>query len=173
MKVNIDVDLAQDVDALRSTIVKAIAQQVLYGVSYDEDYEPHSIPTQISRELRDVMAKAVRDEAEKAVGPAVQAALAEGVQLTNQYGEARGDKVPLREVIVDEAKKALGKKIEIRDNYGRSESMIQQIVRDEVQRAMADDLKEVIKAEREKVQLAVREQAAAIITESVRRAAHV
>lgn len=171
LKVNVEVDLAHDAEAMREHIIAAIANKVLYSTSYDEDYQPHSIPTEVSYELRETLSKAIRTEVQKHVGPAVEMALAEGVQRTDNYGDPRGEKVPLRTVIVEEAQKALGKKIEVRDNYGRSESVIQQIIRDEVQRALAEDLKEIVKAEREKVVKAVRDEAAAIITESVQRAA--
>lgn len=170
MKVNIDVDLARDVDSLRAHIIEAIANKVLYGVSYDEDGDPHSVPTKVSYELRDAMAKEIKEETAKHVGPAVEAALAEGVQRTDQYGDPRGEKVPLRTVIIEEAQKVFGQKVEYRDGYGRHESLISSIIRNEVQKAVAEDLKAAIKDERAKVQQAVRNEAAAILTESVRRA---
>jgi hypothetical protein len=171
LAVSVTVDLARDRDAMRASIIEAIANKVLYGVSYDEDGDPCSVPTKISSDLRNAMYKAVNAEVEKHVGPAVEAALAEGVQRTNEYGSPRGEKVPLRAVIVEEAQKALGKKVEYRDNYGRSENVVSAIIRNEVQQALAKDLKGVVEAEREKVQQAVRDEAASIITQAVQRAA--
>lgn len=171
LAVSVTVDLARDRDAMRASIIEAIANKVLYGVSYDEDGDPCSVPTKISSDLRNAMYKAVNAEVEKHVGPAVEAALAEGVQRTDTYGSPRGEKVPLRTVIVEEAQKALGKKVEYRDNYGRSENVVSAIIRNEVQQALAKDLKGVVEAERAKVQQAVRDEAASIITQAVQRAA--
>jgi hypothetical protein len=169
-EVSVKVDLARNVEGLRADIISAIASKVLYGVSYDEDGDEYRTTTKIGSELRSELTKALRDEVTKVAGPLVEAALAEGVQLTDQYGSPRGEKQPLRTVIVEEAHKALNKRVEVRDNYSRSESVVQQVIRDEVQRALAEDLKAVVKAERQKVEKAVRDEAASIITDAVRRA---
>lgn len=167
MNVDLSIDLGQNVDEIREHVIKAAAREMLYQFS---SYSGEEHFTKLAQSLRDDISKAVKAEVEKVIAPAVAAALEEGVQPTDQYGEARGEKRSLRSVIVTEAERALNKKVEIRDNYGRSESVIQQVIRDEVQRAMADDLKGVIKEERAKVEKAVRDQAAELITESVRRA---
>lgn len=165
--IDISVDLGRDVAEIRERIIREAAISLLREVSpYDPDSRHF---TKLGHELRAEISAAIRDEVQRAVAPAVKAALAEGVQRTDTYGAPTGPKVTLRQVIVDEAVKALARKVEVRDNYGRSESVIQQVVRDEVQRAVADDLKGVIKVEREKVKAAVRGKAAEILTESVQR----
>jgi hypothetical protein len=170
-RVRLDVDLARDADAVREAIIEEAARQLLVTVTpYTDGVE---VPTKLAASVREDMSRAVRAEVEKVIGPAVAAALEEGVQLTDTYGSPRGPRMTLREVIIAEAKKVLERKIEVRDNYGRSETVVQQIIRDEVQRALADDLKDAVREERDRVQAAVREHAANIITESVQRAARV
>jgi hypothetical protein len=72
LAVSVTVDLARDRDAMRASIIEAIANKVLYGVSYDEDGDPCSVPTKISSDLRNAMHKAINAEVEKHVGPAVE-----------------------------------------------------------------------------------------------------
>jgi hypothetical protein len=167
MQINLDIDLTHDAEAIRAHIIDAAAKYLLVQTTpYNDD--PHF--TKLANSLRDDIARVVRAEVEKIVAPAVATALEAGVQRTDNYGSPAGPKVPLRQVIVEEAEKALNKRVEVRDNYSRSESVVQQVIRDEVQRVLADDLKAVVKAEREKVTKAVRDEAATIITDAVRRA---
>lgn len=169
VSVHVDVDIGANVDAIRAQIIKRAAVHMLQQVSpYGDGDECF---TSLGRDMRGEITKAISAEVQKIVGPAVAAALDEGVQRTDTYGSPVGPKLTLREVIVDEAQKVLAKKIEVRDNYARSESVIEQVVRSEVQRTLVDELKAEIKAESERVKKVVREQAAAIVTESVQRAA--
>jgi len=167
--VSVDVNLGSDVEAIRTRVIDSAARQMLMQVSPYSDGEQHF--TEFARSLRDDIQRAIRERVQEVVAPAVEAALVEGVQRTDNYGSPVGPKVSLREVIVDEATKALNKKIEVRDNYGRSESVVQQVIRSEVQDALAKELKAEVKAEGERVKAAVRDKAAEIVTEAVRRAA--
>jgi hypothetical protein len=165
-QISLDIDLGQSIDEIREHIISAAAQQMLMQTTIYND-DPHF--TKLAQSLRDDISRAIKAEVEKVVAPAVTVALEEGVQPTDSYGTPRGEKLPLRSVIVAEAEKALNKKVEIRDNYGRSESVIQQVIRDEVQKAMAADLKEIIAEERKKVTAAVHTEAAQLITQAVER----
>lgn len=165
--VAVSVDLGDDIGAVRDRIVGAAAHELLAEVSRWADCGEHA--TELAKALRGDISKAIKAEVEKVIAPAVRVALESGVQPTDQYGEPRGEKTSLRSVIITEAARALHKKVEIRDNYGRSESVVQQVIRDEVQKAVASDLKEVIAEERRKVQVAVRTEAASILTEAVKR----
>lgn len=164
--VNIEVDLGDDQDALREKLIKAAARQLLIQVSPYSDGEERF--TELGRGLRDDVVREVKAEVQKAVAPAVEAALAEGVQLTDQYGSPKGEKVPLRNLIVEEATKALKGAVEYRDR--RRESVVEQVVRAEVDKALSEELRSVVREEREKVVEVVRGKAAQIVTEAVERA---
>ncbi len=128
MKIEFDIQ-----DISRDEVIESMARQLL--VEWHEETDPESGPQTYRRqtklgeqmkhyldskiaELADVL---VREQFDKVViqriAAQVDAVLAEGWQVTNQYGEARGPKVDLKGRITELLLKPG------RDSYGNGESM--------------------------------------------------
>ena len=102
------------------------------------------------------------------VEPMVEEALSTAFQRTNTYGEFVGEAVTLREVIVDESRKLLGK---LMDPYRRERgSFAESLVRAEVDKALRAELLDVVQAEKARVVALVQAKAAELIAESVKAA---
>lgn len=104
------------------------------------------------------------DEIRDQVRPLLEAELQAGIQQTNEYGEPTGKPAKLRDLLVQEARQVLTRK-----DTNRGGTLVEQIVRAEVQKAMREELTEAIKVEREKVVAAVRAEAADLIAQAVKR----
>lgn len=101
----------------------------------------------------------------------IKQAIGQAFQPTDAFGEPKGEPKTLREVIVEEATKQLRKPD--RDSYSnrRGETLVQVIVREEVQRALRAELQEAMKQARAEVMAAVREQGSEVIAETIARMA--
>jgi hypothetical protein len=114
------------------------------------------------------LAKRVQDitdeEIRAHVADTIREALNGDLRRTNSYGEPYGEPTTLRALIGQEAKTTL-----TRDSgeYGRRETVLQKLIREEVGNAFRKELSDVIAKEREKVVAAVREQAGQLIAEAV------
>lgn len=117
------------------------------------------------REAREAAREAVTNEA----GALVKKALTEGVQRTNTWGEAQGEKVTLRDLILDEIRKYLDEKPP-RPGYSERERPggFAELLRHEVTAGMQKELAEEIKAARAQVAAKVRERAAELIGDVVK-----
>lgn len=112
------------------------------------------------------------EEIREALKPIVAQALDETIQQTDAFGTPRGQKQSLREIIVRKAVEELQKPRERQGGrYGQMETLIQQLIRTEVETALANDLRAEIHGAREKVLAAVAEQAGEIIAETVAKLA--
>lgn len=109
----------------------------------------------------------IRDEEiRKLVLPAITEAFEKPIQKTNTYGEPYGEPVTLREVVVEEARRIL-KGAGSNSLSDRDKPLARQLINQMVVKELRAELADAIKAEREKVVAAVREQAAQLITEAV------
>lgn len=161
-------------------------------VGSDEDgphYEPmpleeavvaeagRAIAAKLEREIREEMRYSVKTEVQEALraalGPMVSEALDQAIQPTNSYGEAKGEPVTLREVIVKTAKEEL-RDARSRDGYGsRKENLVQEIIRKEVGAALAKELNDAIKDAKVSVLAAVQEKGAEVIAATITKMAGV
>jgi hypothetical protein len=146
-----------------------------FGPSALEDHIVEATAVLLTKSLRkdikDMVAVATRDAITAEVETIVRETMGEGVQQTTDWGSPTGAPTPLRELIGKEAEKAL-KIPELRDGYSRSnqKTMVQRIIANEVEKALAAELKGVVDQARKDAVAAVQTQAAAVIAESVRRA---
>lgn len=100
------------------------------------------------------------------VKPLVDEAIAKPIRKTNTYGEPTGAETTLTEMIIDGARKWL--EAPTGDSYDRNRKpMARKLVDEAVGAALTKELAMAIAAEREKVVIAVRTQAADIIARSV------
>lgn len=119
------------------------------------------------RETRDRI-RLIRDEEIRAqVSPLVTQLLDSSVQLTDEYGSARGKPVPLRDLIVQKATEILS----VRQAHGSRHTVLEDFITREVERVFKQQLEKEVNAAREQVAAAVREQGARVIEETIRRMA--
>jgi len=137
------------------TLADVVAAQIALALQKDEEFKT------LRARVLDLRNEEIREQ----VKPIVAAAIAAPVQRTNSYGSPVGEPVPLTELIVKEARDVLTK----RDGYGRdSLTLVQKIIRDEVDRAIKHELADIVAEEKAKVVAAVRAKAADLIATAVR-----
>lgn len=154
---------------------------------YDHDTDEHiDEPVTLADKLvQQLVARAVRDDAtgypslrkrveqirdeeiRALVAPAVAEAFAAPVRRTNDWGEPISDPVPLRDQIIAEARKTLDG-VTRSSSYDRTEPLARRLIRELVAAELQKELGDVIKAERDKVIVAVRDNAAELIAEAVK-----
>lgn len=96
--------------------------------------------------VTDIRDELIRD----LVRPEIEAAIAAPVKLTNTYGEATGKETTLRELIVDQARKALNAPVD-GGGYRNSQTFVQKVVAEQVQKVLADEITQAVKAARDEV----------------------
>lgn len=112
------------------------------------------------------------EEIREQLKPVIAEALDAAVQRTTGFGDPRGEPKTLREVIVEAALEQLRKPQG--DGFGgtrRGETLVQSIIRSEVQVALASELKAAVASARTEVLAAVSEKASEVIGETIMRAA--
>jgi hypothetical protein len=111
----------------------------------------------------------IRDEViRERVTPAVEEALHGPICKTNHYGEpVHGQTTTLRELIAEEAARALTAPVN-RDSYRDNITLIQKTVRDEVQKAFAEEIAAAVKQARASVAGEIGNQVAAAVTNAMK-----
>lgn len=137
------------------TVAHLVAEMIVDRLAQDHDrwYELRKTVTDVKREV-------IRE----AVLPMVEQAISEPIQKTSAYGDPLGAPVTLREVIVDEARKLLDKRA---DTYG-SQTVLQKIVAEEVQKAFAAEIKDAVAKARASVADDIGKQVAAAVTNAMK-----
>jgi hypothetical protein len=133
-----DEDGEQNVSGTR-TVAEIVAEQITARLIKDDRW----------RSLRDKMFEVRTEVIREALAPIVEQALAESFQRTNSYGEPAGGTVTMRQVIADEAKKFMTQPA---DTYNRDKGTVLQVmVRKEVEAALGTEIREAVKKAREQV----------------------
>lgn len=171
MNITVNVDL----DSLDLTTV--IGQHWTRDEDGDRVREEQTLGDAIAAELTEQLMKTddwrgvkglVKQIREEEIRAAVQAEIAEAltttVPITNTYGEATGKTTTIRALIADMAKEALTKKA---DGYGSGESVVRKVLREQVDRALAEELLATVKEERTKVVAAVRGKTAELLAKAL------
>lgn len=135
------------------TLGQAIAAQVAENLTKAEEYPG----------LKRQVLQARLDEIRAQLQPVVAEALAAPIQRTNNYGEPAGGTTTLRELVVAEVRNVLNKK----DRHDQGTTFVEKIIREQVTRALTQELSEAIGAEKAKVVAAVRASAATLIAKAV------
>jgi hypothetical protein len=109
------------------------------------------------------------EEIREQLKPVIADALDAAAQRTSPFGDPRGEPRTLRELIVETALDQL----RTRQGVGgaRRETLVESVVRKEVQEALGSDLKAAVASARAEVLAAVTEKAAEVISETIARAA--
>lgn len=103
--------------------------------------------------------------------PMIEEAVAMVVQPTDSFGEPKGERTTLREVIIKHVEKEL-RSTSSRDSLSRPrQTVLEQIIDREVQRVVGEDLREAMDAARKTVREAVQAKGAEVLTDTVLRLA--
>jgi hypothetical protein len=110
------------------------------------------------------------DEIRAQVQPLIATALERSMRKTNPWGEPTGEPATLAETIVAEAQRQLTKPTQ-GDSYDstRRKTLVQDIIAKEVERTIRYELADEMSKVKEQVAAAIREQGAAVLTETIRR----
>jgi predicted nucleic-acid-binding protein len=167
------------VDIAELTMDTIVGETRIYGEGFDE-YEtapqtlgeavveqvvrtliPQETRGELARVVREIRAEVIRD----ALKPIVAEAIEQGIQRTNTFGEPTGKAITLRELIIAEVKKVM---TEPTDRYNRDKGgFVAQLVRAEVQGAIAKEMAAAMANEKAKAVAAVRAKGAEIIAQVV------
>lgn len=121
------------------TVAELVAEQIVERVVRDDRYP----------RLKDRVTAIRDEEIRAAIKPAIEQAVNRPIKKTNTYGEATGQETTLSEVIVDEARKYMK---EPADAYRREQgTVLQKLVRAEVQKAFETEIADAVKQARDMV----------------------
>jgi hypothetical protein len=99
----------------------------------------------LQQRVTDIRAEVIRE----LIRPQLEEAIAKPIVKTNSYGEAVGEPTTLREVIVEEARKAVNAPV---DNWNRERgTFLSQAVSAEVKKALSAEIADAVKKARELV----------------------
>lgn len=123
------------------------------------------IANDLSKDIRKEVGEAVRSE----VTAIVQKAVSAGVQKTSTWGEPQGPVIPLKQMIIEETNAALTKPTGDAFSSPRV-TVVQKIIRDEVNAALKKELASAVNEQKEIAKKAVSASAAQVISETIDRA---
>lgn len=149
-----DLDADRNVPlTLADAIVEAAARRLAGGADWPD------VKSRV-RQIRD-------DEIRKRVAAEIEAAVTNSVQRTNGYGEPIGEPTTLRQEIARIAGEAV--KLNTRaSGLSHQSTALQEVIRTEVDKALAAELKSVVDGEKAKVVKAVRDKAAELLAQAVK-----
>lgn len=142
---------------LAGTIVELASGQLL-----------RSIDKGTRRVLTDRVAAITDQMIREQVSPLVAAALIRTTKRTNSFGEPIGDEQTLSDLIAAEAQKQLTQST---GDYNRRQTLVQKYIADEVTVKIRHELDEAMRAAKAQVADAVKQQGAALLTETIQRMA--
>lgn len=145
--------------ALGDLVVNGLVDRLTAEIK--SDAEPYRGAVSVAREA---IAAAAKDEATALV----REALSGRIQRTDNWGDPQGEPTTLRDLIRGEIQAFLGEKPP-RPGYNDTPGPFRQLLKVEVQDALAKELREEIRAARAQVAAAVRERAAEILGDVVKR----
>lgn len=123
----------------------------------------------LTSKLREEVCKVIREEAKRQIGEQVRDLIAEvitnPVQLTNRFGEPSGNTVTVREHIENEVKDQLTQRV---DDWNRKGSVLTQIIKTEVEQALAKELRQAAVDARNVVVGAVKSQASTMLAKALK-----
>jgi hypothetical protein len=137
------------------TLADAIAEKVAADLRKDNHWP--DLKTRVAQ-IRD-------EEIREHLRPIVADAVAAPIKRTNVYGEPTGQQVTLIEHIVTEAQAMLNRPVD----GSRSQTLVQKLIREQVDRALVAELRAAVTDEKTKVIAAIRNKAAELLTEAIKQ----
>ena len=121
------------------TVADLVAEQIVATLVKDERWKS------LRNSVLDIRTEVIRE----ALMPVVEEAMTGAFQRTNSYGEPAGAKVTMRQVIADEVAKMMNNPA---DSYNREKGTVLQVmVRKEVEAALGAEVRGAVKQAREQV----------------------
>lgn len=146
-------------------LLGACARQMLSRYVADEDGHACEVPSNLARRIESAVVDEIRSQAREVVPEIVERVLATGVVRTDAFGYGRGETRSVADVIAEQVKDGL-----VHSSGRRGPSVLEQMIRDEVDRAFKEELHQTIEAAKAPVLAAVREKAAGVFEEALRAA---
>ena len=112
-----------------------------------------------------------QDEISRQCEPFVRAALETAHRKTDSWGTAIGPERPLHEFVVETVREELKLQDGRRTGTGSQPPLLARIIKEEVERTLAHELREAVKEAKGEVLEAVRSQAASVLAETMTRIA--
>lgn len=139
------------------TIGDLVARQLVDAIKHDTD-RYHSLVSKVA----DIRAEMIRE----AIAPQIEQALTAPFRKTNQYGEATSQETSLRELIIEEAQKAMTRNVD-GTGYRDRQTFIQKTVAEQVQKALGAEIADAVKAAREQVSKEIGSHVAAAVSKGL------
>jgi hypothetical protein len=181
MQIEVNVSGAEGID-LNTELARRPVRRYLGDGDWDTQDEPYTLADMVAERLVEKLAqderypslqdlvKRVRESVlREKLEPIIEDAINGPLQLTNEYGEARGPAITLREYIVGHVKKIITSSK--RDHRGSSTSLLQEVVDNKLRTVMTNELKETFEAEKNKIKALIQAEGAKIMAEALVNAA--
>lgn len=159
MKVDVELDLSEPYGSGEHG---TLLDEVLRRVAKD------GVPDDARKDLGYRVTQIRDEEIRAVVRPMIEDAIAKTLLQTDLFGNVKDGPKTLSEVIVDQATKEL-RASHSRGNYSKSETLLQQVIREEVERAFRKELDDVIKEAKTEVVNAIRQVGAEVLTDTIAR----
>lgn len=143
----------EGVETVGDKVAKIIASNVMQSPEY----------TSLKERVTGIRTEMIRE----ALGPIILEALQNPIRKTNSWGEPSGGETTLRDVIMDEAKKAWAPS---RSGYNDREKSIEQVVAEQVRKHLHGDVEKAVKAAQTAALKAIGDIAGAPLVEAVSKA---
>ena len=129
--------------------------------------------SEVANEFHSRVKRITDEEIGKTIQPMICEAISAAVQLTDSFGQSKGEPTTLREIIVKRVEEELrsAQRADYIDTRHRNLPLLQVMIEREVARAVKEDLTEAMNNARKQVKEAVEAQGAAILTETIQRMA--
>lgn len=124
----------------------------------------HDLTEDVRRRFKQITDEEIR----AVVQPLIQEALAEGFQPTDSFGSPKGEPTTLREMIVKEVKRDIGASKQP-GYHGSKQTLLEEVVGREVERAVREDLKQAMDEARKQVRAAVEQKGAEVLAQTIER----
>lgn len=146
-------------------VIGACARQLLSRYVSDDEGNEYRHPTELQRRIQDEIEGLIREEARAAAPGIAEKILAGDVPQQDRYGYSSGRSLTVAQVIADEVKRELTHR-----GGQRGVSVLDKLIREEVQGQLRKELKDVLDAAKAEVAQALAKEAREALTGAVRRA---
>lgn len=167
MQTKIEVTLPEGADAkMEEWVIAACADAMLNRYVFVGEDDVDRVPTALRRALEDQVKDVIAAQARAATPGIVNTILEQGVRAVGSFGDPHGPTMPVREFIAQEIKREMTRGSGSRDGN----TVLVKVIREEVQKVLADELKAVVEEAKGPVLDAVRTEASRVLERAMRSA---
>lgn len=151
-------------------LVEAAARQALkMWTAPGPEGEQSEVPTALGRKIEETIRETIEAEARAAAPKVAEAILAEGVQRTGHYGEARGEKVSVRAIVAEKVVEQLTRSSG-NGRIGNESSVIEQMIGREVEKQVRGELQGALDEAKTTIAEAVGAEASKALMDALKKA---